>query len=314
MTSDERRRAPISVVVTTYNDADFLGQALAGVAQQTVRPAQVVVVDDGSTERAARGVVEQFNASSDLEAGYIWQANRGPAAARNVGLARTDQPFVAYLDADDVWLPVHLETKLELLEARDDSYSHAYGGWQAFGGTGRRRVRAFATYDGPIPIRILGKDGGIPVAAQFLLFRRSALEAMGGFDESLTVGEDHELVLRLARDGYRLTGSGQPTVRFRQHPGSHTRRNPRRQLDETLRFIEHVEREGLLPADMLATMRKRAYITTARRATPDNGLDAVSLLREAFAVDRPRGLPQWLAYLAVRSRRMGRLLVGRGRG
>jgi glycosyltransferase involved in cell wall biosynthesis len=95
---------PISVVIPAYQAETFLPRALGGVAQQTRRPAEVIVVDDGSTDATA-AVAERFGAR------VVRQANRGASAARNTGIREARFPWVALLDADDRWFPAKLETQ-----------------------------------------------------------------------------------------------------------------------------------------------------------------------------------------------------------
>jgi glycosyltransferase involved in cell wall biosynthesis len=92
----------VAVVIPAYNAGQFIGEALDSVSAQTARPSEVIVVDDGSTDRTAavarsRGVT------------LLTQPNRGVAAARNLAIRATGQHWIAFLDADDVWEPGKLE-------------------------------------------------------------------------------------------------------------------------------------------------------------------------------------------------------------
>jgi hypothetical protein len=99
----------ISVIIPTYNRADLLPRAIASVLAQHGVAAQIIVVDDGSTDDT-RQVVAQFP-----EAAYYYQPNRGQAAARNLGLRHATGTFVASLDSDDYWAPTFLHTGLACL-------------------------------------------------------------------------------------------------------------------------------------------------------------------------------------------------------
>jgi glycosyltransferase involved in cell wall biosynthesis len=108
-------RAPVSVVVPMHDGERYVGESLDSIFAQTVMPAEVIVVDDGSTDGSA-AIVERYGRGVAL----LRQAQSGPAAARNRGIAAATQPLLAFLDHDDVWLPSKLETQLAALRARPD--------------------------------------------------------------------------------------------------------------------------------------------------------------------------------------------------
>src|SRR4051794_8654152 len=99
---DERHG--VAVIIPTFNYARFVGRAVQSVLDQTFPPAEVIVVDDGSTDATA-GVLESFGSRITV----LRQQNRGVAAARNLGVRHSTAPLLAFLDADDLWLPRKLE-------------------------------------------------------------------------------------------------------------------------------------------------------------------------------------------------------------
>src|SRR5947209_3795753 len=102
----------VSVIIPLYNKAPYVRRTLDSVRAQTFADYEVIVVDDGSTDGGA-AVVEGFG---DPRFRLIAQPNAGPGAARNRGLAEAGGEFVAFLDADDEWLPTFLERSLALLD------------------------------------------------------------------------------------------------------------------------------------------------------------------------------------------------------
>lgn len=311
MRQDKQTR-PISVVITTFNDGSMLAEALGSVAQQTLLPQEILVIDDGSEPATAPRAIEAFIAQFGLDANYLWQANAGPSAARNLGLEQATLEYVAYLDADDLWLPDHLERKLDRLRARDATYSTAYDGFVEFDHDSGRPLRTIASgsYDGPIRADVLGTPGGVPAGMPFQLHRRAALQAVGGFDVSLRVNEDFDLLLRLAKAGYRITGSATPTVRRRVHSGSLTRRDAQRTLEETERFLAKAEREALLSPEALASRRKWLRLSIGKQQVSDGKTlrQGIDTMKEAFRFDRPLGVAQWAVFLATRYVAVGRPL------
>ncbi len=101
--STEGQIAPVTVIVPAYNVATSLDRALESVFSQTVRPARVIVINDGSTDGTAN-----VAASYRDRITYLEQENAGQGAARNAGLELATSEFVTFLDADDYWLPKFL--------------------------------------------------------------------------------------------------------------------------------------------------------------------------------------------------------------
>jgi len=306
---------PVSVAVTTLDDGQLLLEALRSIGVQETRPDQVIVVDDGSDPPTAPEAIQAFSNTSDLRVEYVWQENQGPSAARNAGLARARSEYIAFLDADDLWRPGHLRLKWERMEALGETYSTVYDAFVEFDGETGRRLRTIATgtFDGPISEAPLGLPGGVPAGMPFQMHRVDALRRVGGFDPTLRVNEDFDLLLRLAREGYWICGSDQVTVERRVHASSLTRKNPEDTFAHVERFLDKAQREGLLPPPAVASRRKWARLSLGRSKVnaEDNGtaLEALAQFRDAFAFDSPRGLPQWGAYLASRSNTIGVPLI-----
>jgi glycosyltransferase involved in cell wall biosynthesis len=99
--------AAVSIVLPTYNRADFLSDAFASIAGQSFADWELIVVDDGSTD-ATKEVVDRFSASTAQSVNYQWQPNAGAGAARRSGIGRARGEFVAFFDSDDRWRSHHL--------------------------------------------------------------------------------------------------------------------------------------------------------------------------------------------------------------
>jgi hypothetical protein len=118
----------VSVIIPLFNKAPYVARALSSVLAQTFTDFEVIVVDDGSTDGSAR-VVEQF---SDHRLRLIKQDNSGPGAARNRGLAEAQGEFVAFLDADDCWLPAYLESGMRRFAAMGPKVAAVSSGYLFF--------------------------------------------------------------------------------------------------------------------------------------------------------------------------------------
>ncbi len=182
----------VSVIIPSYNRAATVGRAIESVVTQDYDDLEVLIIDDGSTDNT-RDIVRRF---SDTRIRYHFQPNRGIAAARNVGIALARGPWLAFLDSDDMWLPGKIRKQLHALTAA--------GAQLCFCAHVRRSHGETA---GPFPCP-LPKDShdvmrqllasGDSICTPSVVVDRAAVEAVGGFDETLVVAEDKDLWFRLA--------------------------------------------------------------------------------------------------------------------
>lgn len=183
----------ISVVIPARNAAATLDATLWSVRQQTGVRWEVVVVDDGSTDATADVVAR--HAIEDVRIRCVKGQARGVSAARNLGAALSSGSLVAFLDADDLWLPGKLATHERFMAA------------EPLVGMGFDRIRFVDERAQPTPVLSTRRVHGLTAAdllhenpactASTLVVRREAFSQVGGFDESLNHAEDLELMIRL---------------------------------------------------------------------------------------------------------------------
>ena len=197
----------VSVIIPCYNASAFLAEAIASARAQTLAPAEVLVVDDQSTD-GSPGIARQAGARV-LSA----PTNAGPASARNIGIATATGDLIAFLDADDCWLPGHLEACAGLL-ARFPEAGVAFSLVTQFGD---RDLEAPAQMPAEIPsdIRMLLWRSN-PIAQSAAVVRRGVLTEVGGYRPGMRHAEDYELWLRIA-DRHQFACTGQRLVRYRVH-------------------------------------------------------------------------------------------------
>ncbi|MGF1429037.1 glycosyltransferase family 2 protein [Kitasatospora sp. LaBMicrA B282] len=207
--------APVSVVIAAYNAQRTLGDALASVLRQSPRPAQLIVVDDGSTDDTARVV------AGYPEAQLIRQPNQGPSAARNTGIAAATQPWVAFLDADDLWLPGRL--------ARQLTAARRHPGAVLLAGDWVRTGEEYREPTGLVGETLLGYRD-LLVMNRFqtstVLVRTEVLADCGGFDPTLDGAEDWDLWLRCAKHGLSVK-LDLPLAVYRDEPAGYSKDLPR---------------------------------------------------------------------------------------
>jgi len=183
----------VSVVIPVFNRAVAVRRAIESVLVQTLQDFEIVVVDDGSTDTTAASVA----AFADHRIKLIrHDRNRGGSAARNTGIQSSSAPYIAFLDSDDEWLPTKLERQLEAFDRSSKRLALVY--------TGAERVFDDGSVSCRIPLRELDLARALLTEnvvgeTSVGMVRRSALDLIGGFDESLPSCQDMDLWLRICQ-------------------------------------------------------------------------------------------------------------------
>lgn len=206
-----------------YNAGRYIAESVESVRAQTFEDWELVVVDDGSADDT--GDVALRFAAADARVRYVRRPNGGQAAARNTGLGEARGRLVAFLDADDLWLPEKLALQIAVMEERgvDLVYTdgHIFAEEGAVSPEERfhilpgeaRGVEMFST------LFTSNRIGTLSV-----LVKREALDAVGLFDEDRAYqnSEDYDLWLRLAKWGAGFYGMTEKLMRYRRHSASST--------------------------------------------------------------------------------------------
>ncbi|KPQ36058.1 MAG: Glycosyltransferases involved in cell wall biogenesis [Phormidesmis priestleyi Ana] len=202
----------VSVVIPVYNCQQYIAEAVQSALGQTAH--EVIVVDDGSIDDT-KLVVE---ALSDPRLRYAWQPNQGVSAARNYGINLAQGELVAFLDADDYFLPHQLAEQAALFAA-DPELGLVQSGWQRVSESGGllAAVEPWAMA-GDLTIESFLKFK--PVLPSALMVRRDWLITVQGFDLELQAAEDVDLVSRLLLAGCKAAWLKAVTVSYRQHANS----------------------------------------------------------------------------------------------
>jgi glycosyltransferase involved in cell wall biosynthesis len=190
--SDERS---VSVVVPAYNAARTLPATVASVESQTVRPLEILVIDDGSTDNT----VEVARAISAGDLRVISQENAGHAAARNTGIAAARGRYVAFLDGDDVWLPDKLARQLDEIQRNPQIRALQTGAARVDDQLRLLWVQPCYRSEDQLWDTLCFQN--LPALMSTLLIERELLNEVGGFDPSLVILQDWDLAIRLARRG-----------------------------------------------------------------------------------------------------------------
>jgi glycosyltransferase involved in cell wall biosynthesis len=224
--------ARVDAIITCHNYGRFLGEAIESVLAQSHRDLSVVVVDDASTDETAE-VAARY---ADRGVRYIRSALGGAGQARNAGLHATSSPLVAFLDADDAWLPERLAIGVRHLERHPEAAlvaAHAFACDEAMRpSTIVHALRAPAC--GRVFDRLLIDN--VVLNPSSVLIRRSALEAAGGFSE-LPVAQDWDTWLEIAKR-FPIGFADEVVALVRRHTNGVTLRAGRERVEVQLRVVD----------------------------------------------------------------------------
>lgn len=207
----------VSILIPAYNAAPFIGEALRSIQAQSYAHFEAIIVDDGSRDETA-SVVQDF-AAADARFKLLRQPNRGTSAARNAALSMAQGRLIAFLDADDVWLPEKLSRQVEQFH-RLPEINFSYTNYYFWDGAKTAGLRYFKPKNFPPrrpQIKIIYTCPFIPSA---VVVRRETLDLVGGFDETVSLVEDWDLWLRIAEAGMEAHCIREPMFYYRQHSGN----------------------------------------------------------------------------------------------
>ena len=244
----------LSVVIPLYNKAQTIGATLSSVLTQSIKDFEVVIIDDGSTDRSARIVRD----TTDPRVRLIQQDNAGPSAARNRGIAVARGLWIALVDADDLWFQDHLETLIEA--AQNSDVVLAFSNLRLESREGKPLIHPAV---GPQLVqdyfRFALAHGGYPVSASSVLIRRDHL-ASEPFTEGISSGEDIDVWCRLACRG-SFFYTARPTAIYRDLPQPHCPASDRGRTPVFPQFVEHLPAMisgGAVPPRSIASARRYA--------------------------------------------------------
>lgn len=200
----------VSVVIPTYNSAKFLDEALQSVFDQTFKDYEIIVVDDGSTDQTKQ-VIDRYG----NKIRYLYQENGGPAKARNLGIRHSSGKYIAFLDADDVWLPLKLERQVCMFHQRpelamvftENLLFNESGVFQTSMGKRKRLMKGDVARNIFLHSEILTSS---------VIVRVEVFNKIGLFEEELQLAEDDNMWIRTAAN-FKIELIDEPLVKRRVH-------------------------------------------------------------------------------------------------
>jgi len=276
----------VSVVIPTYNHETYIAEAVESVLAQTYQDFELIVIDDGSTDNT-RQVLEPYLDRIT----YLYQENQGRSLARNRGIQVAQGEYIAFLDADDWFLPRKLELQTHFLDEHSE-VGMVTSGWIETDEQGKTLRRVEPWHWKP-HLGLAECVMSIPVIPSSLQVRRCWLDAVGLFDESLDWNEDQDLYLRLVTDGCRLVWLPEIVSCYRLR-GNHMSQYMSHMREDALTVLDKFYARPDVPEDVRAMQGSAyavAHVICAARAY---GARAVSEARQdvSRAIELDPGLLQ----------------------
>jgi len=212
----------VSVIIPTFNRSQYITEALDSVLDQTFTDYEILVIDDGSIDNTKEVLTHYMNKIT-----YIYQENQGVSAARNTGIQHAHGKYIAFLDSDDMWLPIKLEKQVAILDEHSDialvytnvGYCDSNGEILKFS----NKSKLFQS--GYIPEKVLLWKVNCGYLQTWLI-RKSCFDEVGLLDTSFKMSEDREISVRIALK-YKICGLKEPLTIQRQHsPSQRLGRSP----------------------------------------------------------------------------------------
>jgi glycosyltransferase involved in cell wall biosynthesis len=266
-----REQPQCSIVIPAYNCAPYIAQTITSVLDQTfgARNVEAIVLDDGSSDDTAK-IVKSFGDAVR----FIQLEHGGVARARNTGIQAARAPYVAFLDADDYWLPHFLQKTFERLQREDrifvntetyvdrDGVLDSVPSYRCRGLECLFELSASAQMDFALEDNFISGEGVVP---------RAALLEAGGYNPRLRYGEDWDLWLRLLKMGYAVRFVKEPcrVVRYMRPGSSRSRKTVAMAKDRI--FVLSQYRDLVSPyrwQSSHAMARRRALVGFVRRFIP----------------------------------------------
>lgn len=218
----------ISVIIAVFNGEKYLAQTLKSILDQDYTPLEVIVINDGSTDKTGE-VLSAFNNRIRV----IYQENTGVSAARNKGIELAQGEMIVFFDADDLMYPAKLSDQAALL-SQQPSLGYVHSGWDKIDANGRYIISVKPWTNAP-HLDLKTWVTASPVYLGAMMFRREWVKRTGLFDPELVQSEDVDWLYRLALTGSAGAWLEHSTVGYRQHDSSVTTR-----IEEAVYYIDLV--------------------------------------------------------------------------
>jgi glycosyltransferase involved in cell wall biosynthesis len=275
----------VSVVIPTYNRAELLKDAVHSVHQQTYRPMECIVVDDGSKDHTSEAM-DSLKAlqGPGFTLSYVRQANAGAQVARNTGTAAASGDYIQYLDSDDLLYPGKIAAQVEYLE-QHPGCDGVFGDWDKGLPGASEKIIAHAEQD--LYAQFLA---GRCIATFSFLMRRGIIDKSGGWDPAIRRNQEIDFHVRALLAGASFAYQSLPTGLWRIHPNERIANTTG--LKDVIFFYRKMERllaERGLFSEAIRKKIAALYMWLVSENINRPNEDLVPVLEEAVRLDKDIG-------------------------
>lgn len=248
----------VSVIIPAFNSEKYIADAIDSILEQTYKNLEIIIVDDGSTDNTAETVRRYISIQTTdhrpQTIRYIYQENKGPAAARNRGIKEAKGEYIAFLDSDDIWLPEKLELQIRCF-LDNNPLGFIYTGYYAIDES--REVLGMGNIKNFLKKEVFKKLflKNVISTASTVMVKKECFDVVGLFDENLAVAEDWDMWWRIIKkyDFYCLS---KPLVKVRIRKGSQSYYGWRN-LENELKFLNKLFSDNSFKKNIL--LRRKSY-------------------------------------------------------
>lgn len=286
-----------STIITTFNDAEYLKRSLPSVINQTLKPLEIIIIDDGSDNDDAKLIVNSFKSITDIPLIFKKKSNGGPSSARNVGIKLANGEFILFIDSDDELLPNSIEWRQEKLELLGEDYASIFCSRTECLKNKKNTIIEVPEFNGKLNVCLIGRSKGIPGQITNHLFRKNILLEVSGYDELLKFNEDFELILRIAKKSMFY---GVNKVGFIQHirEDSWSKSDPYIAFEGVELFLETALNKKLLPFNEIEQRRKENRLSLVKKilARRVGWNEAIPYIDQAFDIIKPQNAKEYILF------------------
>lgn len=272
---------------------------MPSIINQSQKPLEIIIVDDGSDNNLAETLANSFASKSDIPIIYEKKENGGPSSARNLGITIAKGEYILFLDSDDELLSDSLKWRQDIFESLGKDYASIYcSKIEYFKNKSKAEEKVFET-NGWLNVCLVGRgNNGIPGQITNHLFRKDVLIEVNGYNEFLKFNEDFELILRIAKS-WKFFGINR--AGFIQHirEDSWSKTNPYVSYAGVEDFLETALSQELLPLTEIQNRRKENRLSLVKRILIQRTKwkTAIPYIDEAFDIIGPQNIKEFILFI-----------------
>jgi|GEM_PF-150881 len=244
----------VSIIIPLFNGTRYIAEALDSITCQTYPALEILIIDDGSTDNP-KGIIDRFRESSLVPVEYFYQDNRGPNTARNTGIKKAKGDFIAFLDADDIWLPEKISTQMDFFSSHAD-VAFVGCGFYLMDEVGKdiKIVLGTAYTSRNEYFRELRIHSVPTGSSSGVIIKKKCFEKIGLFDETLRGAEDRDMWFRISQH-YEMRCVRQPFIKIRMHAKNSHKDIPMMKSNQKMFIKKHIRKFS-----MFTILKAFAYV------------------------------------------------------